>query len=210
MKSMEAELSAATLKPDLIGEETPTTDAVARIPLGKMGVWWFLASEIMVFGGLIICYTLFRIQHGGWAAEAAHVNWRLGALNTLVLVTSSLTMIMAYGAVESDDRARVVTYLALTVALGLAFLGIKSFEYTHEIREGFTPLSGLFWSFYFMMTGLHALHVTAGIVLNAMLLILAKRGTLWPHRQQRIEFAGLYWHFVDVVWIFLFPLLYLV
>jgi len=207
---MEAETSAATYKPGLIAEETPTTDAVARIPLGKMGIWWFLASEIMVFGGLIISYTLFRIQHGGWAAEAAHVNWRLGALNTLVLVTSSLTMILAYGAVESDDRPRVVRYLALTVALGLAFLGIKSFEYTHEIREGFTPFSGLFWSFYFMMTGLHALHVTAGIVLNAMLLILAKRGTLWPLRQQRVEFAGLYWHFVDVVWIFLFPLLYLV
>ncbi len=205
---MEAEVSATTLK-DQIGEQAATTDTLGRIPIGKIGVWWFLASEIMVFGGLIICYTLVRIQHGGWASEAAHVNWRLGALNTLVLVTSSLTMILAYGAVQSDERARVRIYLAMTVALGLAFLGIKSVEYTYDIREGLTPLTGLFWSFYYLMTGLHALHVTAGIVLNSFLLILATRGSLWPHRQQRIEFAGLYWHFVDVVWIFLFPLLYL-
>ncbi len=207
---MAAEVSAGTLKPGMIMEETPTTDAVSRIPIGKMGVWWFLASEIMVFGGLIISYTLFRIQHGGWEAQAAHVNWRLGALNTLVLLTSSMTMILAYGAVQADDRPKVKTYLAMTVFLGLVFLGIKSIEYTHEIREGFTPLSGLFWSFYFMMTGLHAVHVTGGIVLNSMLLGQAAKGSLWPHRQQRVEFAGLYWHFVDVVWIFLFPLLYLV
>ncbi len=199
---------AAIFKPNA-PDPRAASDALGRIPLGKIGVWWFLASEIMVFGGLIICYTLFRIQHGGWASEAAHVNWRLGAFNTLVLLTSSFTMILAYGAVQSGRRDLVKTYLALTVVLGVAFLGIKSVEYAREIAEGFTPLTGLFWSFYYLMTGLHALHLIGGVALNSLLLIQAGSGRLWPHKQQRVEFAGLYWHFVDVVWIFLFPLLYL-
>ena len=188
---------------------TPTVSAPA-IPTGKLGVWWFLASEIMVFGGLIGAYVLFRIAGGGWDAQASHVNWKLGALNTLVLVTSSLTMILAMNAVHGDRRRRAALMLALTVALGLVFLGVKSFEYTRELGEGFTPSSGMFWSFYFIMTGMHGLHVIGGIVLISILAIAAARGTLWSEKhQQRIEFAGLYWHFVDVVWIFLFPLLYL-
>ena len=180
-----------------------------EMPIGKIAIWWFLASEIMIFGGLIACYVLMRIAHGGWEAEAAHVKWQLGAINTLVLVTSSLTMILAHYSVERDDRGAVSRYLGLTVILGLVFLGIKTFEYRADFAEGFTPLSGMFWSFYYMMTGLHAIHVTAGIVINAVLFAMARRGTLWPRVQQRVEFAGLYWHFVDVVWIFLFPLLYL-
>lgn len=183
-------------------------DTLREIPIGKLGMWWFLASEIMIFGGLIVTYVLFRVAHGGWADQAAHVNWRLGALNTLVLVTSSLTMILALHGVETDDRAGVRRYLGLTVMLGLVFLAIKAVEYSTDFAEGSTPLSGMFWSFYYMMTGLHALHVIAGIVINSSLLVMAMRGTLW-RIPQRVEFAGLYWHFVDVVWIFLFPLLYL-
>lgn len=180
------------------------------IPIGKVGVWWFLASEIMVFGGLISSYALFRVAHGGWAEQAAHVNWRLGALNTLVLVTSSLTMILALSAVRSARRERAANFLLLTVLLGLTFLGVKAIEYSREITEGFTPESGMFWSFYYLMTGLHGLHVLGGIVLNATLYVVATRGTLWSNdHENRVEFAGLYWHFVDVVWIFLFPLLYL-
>lgn len=179
-------------------------------PSGKLGVWWFIASEIMVFGGLIGSYVLFRVARGGWADQAAHVNWRLGAINTLVLVTSSLTMILALNAVRVERRQRAARFLLMTVVLGLTFLGVKSIEYTREIGEGFTPASGMFWSFYYIMTGLHGLHVLGGIVLNAMLYIAATRGTLWSgNRRGRVEFAGLYWHFVDVVWIFLFPLLYL-
>lgn len=210
---MEAELSPINrLDAPLEADSSLTVagpDAIERIPLGKIGVWWFLASEIMVFGGLMSCYVLLRIAHGGWEAQAAHVNWRLGAFNTLVLVSSSLTMILAYAGVGSDDRAAVKRMLAATVALGVLFLGVKSYEYSHEIAQGFTPLSGMFWSFYYLMTGLHALHVLAGIVINLTLLVMAVRGKLWPSAQQRVEFAGLYWHFVDVVWIFLFPLLYL-
>jgi cytochrome c oxidase subunit III len=180
------------------------------ISIGKLGVWWFLASEIMVFGGLIGTYILFRIGQGGWADQAEHVNWRLGAINTLVLVTSSFTMILALGAGRSGRRERAAKCLFATVMLGLVFLGIKAFEYSHEISEGFTPSAGMFWSFYFVMTGLHALHMIGGITLNFILYLAAVRGTLWSeHHEDRLEFAGLYWHFVDVVWIFLFPLLYL-
>ena len=127
----------------------------ALSPSGKLGVWWFIASEIMVFGGLIGSYVLFRVAHGGWNDQASHVNWRLGAINTLVLVTSSLTMILALNAVRIERRQRAARFLLVTVLLGFTFLGIKSIEYTHELSEGFTPTSGMFWSFYYIMTGLH-------------------------------------------------------
>ena len=189
---------------------TSQADDRLRPATGKLGVWWFLASEIMVFGGLIGSYALFRVAHGGWAEQASHVNWRLGAVNTLVLVTSSLTMILAHNSVRSDRRQRAARFLLATVLLGLTFLGIKAIEYSREIGEGLTPASGMFWSFYYIMTGLHGLHVLGGIILNATLFLAAVRGTLWSkHLSDRVEFAGLYWHFVDVVWIFLFPLLYL-
>ncbi len=187
----------------------PETDHLREIPIGKMAIWWFLASEIMVFGGLIACFILMQFAHGGFAAEAEHVKWRLGAFNTLVLVTSSLTMILALAAARTKNLARTKLCLAVTILLGVFFLCVKAFEYTSEIREGVIPSSGMFWSFYFGMTGLHGLHVIAGIVLNTTLLIAVTRRKSWDFLQRRIEFAGLYWHFVDVVWIFLFPLIYL-
>jgi heme/copper-type cytochrome/quinol oxidase subunit 3 len=184
-------------------------DSIRQIAPGKIGVWWFLASEIMVFGALIGTYVLFSFAHGGFAAEGAHVKWRLGAFNTLVLVTSSLTMIMALVSARRHNLTQTRLFLLATVLLGFVFLSVKGFEYTTEIREGFTPSAGIFWSFYFGMTGLHGLHVIAGIVINIVLLVAAITRKPWNLLQRRIEFAGLYWHFVDVVWIFLFPLLYL-
>jgi len=172
----------------------------------KVGVWWFLASEIMVFGGLISSYIVSRLGSPGWAAEAAHLSVPIASLNTLVLLTSSMTMVMAFGAVGRGDRRGVRTFLLCTILLGLMFLGIKAYEYSSEIRAGFTPATGPFWNFYYTMTGLHALHVLAGVITNLALWVMARR-TL--RRAHRIEMAGLYWHFVDVVWIFLFPLLYL-
>ncbi|MFI5365230.1 MAG: heme-copper oxidase subunit III [Candidatus Binatia bacterium] len=179
-----------------------------RQPLGKVGMWWFLASEIMVFGGLIGSYILSRIAAGGWVAERAHVNTRLAVINTLVLLTSSLTVVEAHAAVDAGEQKRTRMFLLCTVLLGCIFLGIKGFEYSGEIEHGLTPASGLFWSFYYTMTGLHGLHVLAGIVVNFCLFIAAG-GRGWKTIQHRVEYAGLYWHFVDVVWIFLFPLLYL-
>jgi len=172
-----------------------------------MGIWWFLASEIMVFGGLIGIYILYRMASAGaWSEMAHHVSTLIGSINTLVLLTSSLTMVLAHAAIEDENRRRAALYLGLTVLGGLLFLGFKAIEYTTEIRHGFTPLAGTFWSFYFTMTGLHGLHVLAGVIWILALFVMARRGTLWPHTQQRVEYAGLYWHFVDIVWIFLFPL----
>lgn len=171
---------------------------------GKVGVWWFLASEIMLFGGLIASFVVFRLGSSGWSGEASHLSVAIGAINTLILLTSSLTMVQAFAAAERGDRPGLRVYLALTILLGLTFLGIKAYEYTSEIRAGFTPGTGIFWSFYYTMTGLHALHVLAGALVNFILFAGGRIRN--PHR---VELAGLYWHFVDIVWIFLFPLLYL-
>jgi heme/copper-type cytochrome/quinol oxidase subunit 3 len=185
-------------------------DAIRQIPPGKIGVWWFLASEIMVFGGLISAFILFSFaSRGAFAAAAEHVQWRLGAINTLVLVTSSLTMILALGYARARNLARTRWCLFMTVALGMTFLIIKAAEYATEIRNGFVPATSLFWSFYFGMTGLHGLHLMVGIIVNCILLVAALRRPPWAFLERRLELAGLYWHFVDVVWIFLFPLLYL-
>ena len=183
--------------------------AAPGIPTGKVGMWWFLASEIMVFGGFIGCYILLRLASTGWAETAAHVSLPLASLNTLVLLTSSLTMVLAFAAVEKRERRGVRLFLLLTVLLGLTFLGIKAYEYSTELARGFTPLAGLFWSFYYAMTGLHALHVLGGVTVNFVLLLMALGGRAWPNVQHRVELAGLYWHFVDIVWIFLFPLIYM-
>ena len=122
-------------------------DSIRQIPPGKIAIWWFLASEIMVFGGLITAFVLFSFaSHGGFAADAVHVKWKLGAVNTLVLVTSSLTMILALGYARMHNAARTRLCLFLTIALGLTFLGIKSYEYSSEIHEGFVPSAGLFWA----------------------------------------------------------------
>ena len=178
------------------------------IPTGKIGVWWFLASEITVFGGFIASYVVVRLGSAGWSEAASHLNFSLAMINTFVLLTSSLTMVLAFAAVEERAPKRLRTFLCLTILMGLIFLGIKAFEYTGEIVKGFTPGAGIFWSFYYGMTGLHALHVLGGIVVNLVLLVAALRDTLRPN-EHRVELAGLYWHFVDIVWIFLFPLLYL-
>ncbi|HVN90415.1 MAG TPA: heme-copper oxidase subunit III [Candidatus Binataceae bacterium] len=185
------------------------TDSLVSLPASRVALWIFLAGEIMIFGGLVACFMLYRIAAGGWTDEASHVDWQVGTINTVVLLTSSLTMILALAAVRRNDQQAVKRFLAVTVALGIAFLGVKAFEYHGHIVEGFTPSKGMFWSFYYTMTGLHALHVTGGIVVNSILLIMAIKGTLWARGETRLEIAGLYWHFVDVVWILLFPLLYL-
>ena len=184
------------------------TITATGIPSGKVGVWWFLASEIPVFGGLIASYIVVRLGSSGWSEASNHLNFSLALVNTFVLLTSSLTMVLAFAAVEDRKPKRLHINLLLTLLLGVTFLVIKGFEYAGEISHGFTPGAGIFWSFYYGMTGLHALHVLGGIVVNLVLLVAALRDTLRPN-EQRVELAGLYWHFVDIVWIFLFPLLYL-
>jgi heme/copper-type cytochrome/quinol oxidase subunit 3 len=175
------------------------------VPTGRLGVWWFLAGEVVIFGGLIASYILLRLHHPEWAEDAAHTSWIVGGVNTLVLLTSSLTMVMAFQAITEKKPGRAVGLLGLTWLLGLTFLVIKAFEYTHEIQGGYTILAGLFWSFYYLMTGLHALHVIGGLVAIAVVMVGVRRG----RDEQRVEYVGLYWHLVDIVWIFLYPLLYI-
>jgi heme/copper-type cytochrome/quinol oxidase subunit 3 len=175
------------------------------VSTGRLAIWWFLGSELVIFGGLIVCYVLFRLRHPEWGELARHTVTAAGAFNTLVLLTSSLFMVLAHDAVEHGDLRRASRYMLGTIALGGVFLGVKAFEYGHEVSMGFTPVSGLFWSFYFALTGLHALHVTGGLfAILAVRQMVARRSDT-----HRVELVGIYWHFVDVVWIFLFPLLYL-
>lgn len=173
---------------------------------GKVGIWWFLASEIMVFGGLLASFIAFRLGNPEWGETARHLNLTIATVNTVILLTSSLTVVLALAALERGDDAGLRRHLGFTILLGLAFLGLKAAEYTGEIRAGYAPWTGTFWSFYYTMTGLHGLHVLGGIVVNALLWVTTGWRRRSPHR---LELAGLYWHFVDIVWIFLFPLLYL-
>ena len=186
-------------------EPEPPVEAATTVPTGRLGIWWFLASEIVIFGGLITTYVLFRMRHPEWSEQAAHTITAAGAINTFVLLTSSLMVVLAHQAVERGNLRVASTALLQTIFCGAIFVGIKAFEYGSEVGEGFTPVSGLFWSFYYLMTGLHALHVVGGIFAILAVQQAVSRGRT-PHR---VEIVGIYWHFVDVVWIFLFPLLYL-
>ncbi len=175
------------------------------VPTGRMGMWWFLASEVLIFGGLVTIYLLCRLHHPEWAEQASHTVVAAGAFNTLVLLTSSLSVVLAHEAAERGDAARAFKLMWVTILGGLLFLGVKVYEYSHEIHEGFTPVSDLFWSFYFVMTGLHAAHVIGGMAAMVIVSLGVRRG----ENLQRVEYVGMYWHLVDIVWIFLFPLLYL-
>jgi heme/copper-type cytochrome/quinol oxidase subunit 3 len=175
------------------------------VPTGRLGIWWFLASEVVIFGGLIATYLLFRWRHPEWAAEAHHTINAAGAFNTMVLLTSSLTVVLGHAAATRDDLRNAARYLGYTLIGGGIFLVVKAYEYTHEIQSGYTPVRNLFWSFYYGLTGLHALHVAGGMVAITVVMFAVRKG----RDPQRVEYVGMYWHFVDIVWIFLFPLLYL-
>ena len=176
-----------------------------EVPTGRLGIWWFLASEVVIFGGLICCYILLRWRHPEWGPESHHTMNAAGAFNTLVLLTSSLTVVLAHAAVVENRLKDAARLLSFTLLGGLIFLCVKAVEYTHEITEGFVPARSMFWSFYYTMTGLHALHVIGGMVAIFIVMLAVRKG----RTPQRVEYVGIYWHFVDVVWIFLFPLLYL-
>ncbi len=182
-----------------------TTRSVTGIPTGRLAIWWILASEIFIFGGLIVTYLMFRFHHDHWTAEAAHTNTWAGAINTFVLLTSSLFAVLAHAAAERKDTERAFKFLWFTIAGAGMFLVVKSYEYTTEISHGFHMFRDVFWSFYYTATGLHAVHVIAGAIIMAIVASAVRKGK----ELQRVEYIGIYWHFVDVVWIFLFPLLYI-
>lgn len=182
-----------------------TDRSVTGIPTGKLAVWWILGSEIVIFGGLLVCYILYRLLYDHWSAEAAHTNTMLGATNTVVLLTSSLFAVLAHHYAEHKDGIKAAKFLRLTIVGALMFLVIKGFEWTGEITHGLTITKSTFWSFYYTAAGLHALHVIAGAIIMAFVANDAAKG----QNLHRVELIGIYWHFVDIVWIFLFPLLYI-
>lgn len=180
------------------------------IPSNKLGMWLFLASEVMFFTGLIAAYIVLRMGHPAWPGPAGHLSVPIGTVNTFVLIGSSMTMVMAYAMLQRDQQAAARLYLGLTILLGTAFLGIKAYEYSEKFHHQLFPHTNVFWSCYFTLTGFHALHVLGGIIANAWFFFRALQGRLRASNSYLIELAGLYWHFVDIVWIFLFPLLYLI
>ena len=188
-----------------------------------LGMWIFLVTEVLFFGGLFATYSIYRSLYPDAFAAASHelVVWA-GTLNTAVHITSSLTMALAVHAAQLGERRIVMMFLAATMVLGAVFLGVKAFEYYTEFGEHHVPGLGfefdpkyfqkaqLFFSLYFVMTGLHALHMVIGLGVMSVMLWWVWRGTITKAYYSPIEVSGLYWHFVDIVWIFLFPLLYLI
>ena len=178
---------------------------------GKLGVWLFLASEVMLFAALFSSYILLRVGSTEWPLGSEELSVPLAAFNTVVLIASSVTMVMAWASLKMNDFKKFRVFLGLTILLALTFLVVKFFEYEHHLVAGEGPWHNTYYAIYFTMTGLHGLHIVGGIVVNAYL--LGPGTKMWktePERfTNRIEIAGLYWHFVDLVWIFLFPVLYL-
>ena len=177
----------------------------------RLGIWLFLATEVLLFGGLFTAYTVFRMQEPAmFHAGSLKLNRLLGAANTVVLICSSLTVALGLAAIREGKRRLLVTCLSLTLLLAALFLGIKSVEYAEHFSRREFPGTDLFFSLYFMMTGLHAFHVLAGMTLFSGILWLAHSGKFTAEYHTPVEISGLYWHFVDIVWIYLFPLLYLI
>lgn len=186
------------------------------------GMWIFLMTELMLFGGLFTGYMVYRVLYpDGFTEGSRHLSVLLGGINTVVLIASSLTMALAVHGAQTGRRRALLGFLALTIVLGTAFMGIKAIEYAEHYRDQLAPgvrfaFPGpiapqveLFFLFYFLMTGLHAIHLTIGIATATAILVMAWRGAFTPERHAPVELIGLYWHFVDIVWIFLLPLLYL-
>jgi cytochrome c oxidase subunit 3 len=201
-----------------------------------LGMWLFLVTEIMFFGGLFTAYVIYRNMYpDAFAAASSTLNVKWGTLNTAVLIGSSLTMVLAIWAAQANRPKWIARWLLITMGLGTVFLGVKAIEYTDKFREHHVPgesfnfvledsreLSELaakdplyqkhtqiFFSLYFIMTGLHATHMIIGLGILAVLVFFSNRGKFDPEYFNPLEMTGLYWHFVDIIWIFLFPLLYL-
>jgi cytochrome c oxidase subunit 3 len=191
-----------------------------------LGMWVFLITEVMFFGGMFLAYTIYRsIYPDVFAVASSSLNVYIGAANTIVLLCSSLTMVLAVRASQLGQQKAIILFLILTLLLGGIFLGVKAYEWNEKFVEHHVPgatfhLEGipaasqghaqLFFSLYFAMTGLHALHMVVGVGLLLYLIFEARKGKYTPNYMTPVDMIGLYWHFVDIIWIFLFPLLYLI
>jgi len=187
----------------------------------KLGMWLFLFTEILLFGGMFLLYAIYRDVHTVDFHEAGkEMSVPIGAINTLILLTSSLTMVLSIAAIKRGEKIRSILFQAITIFLGLAFLVNKYVEWSDHIHHGFYPNSPellamshgkiLFFGLYYVMTGIHGLHVLIGISIIGFVLVLTHRGTVTSSDYIKLENTGLFWHLVDVIWIYLFPLFYLI
>ena len=188
----------------------------------SLGMWAFLGTEVLFFGGVLAAFAVAQtLYEPAMKAASEHLKVVLGAINTGVLLCSSLAMALAVRAAQLRRRRETAWLLLATIVLGSAFLGVKFYEWSHEYHEGLVPGINfnleeypgrqiLFWSFYFTLTGIHALHMIIGVAIIAIIAALVWRGSLSGGGATQIEMLGLYWHFVDIVWVFLYPILYLI
>jgi cytochrome c oxidase subunit 3 len=194
-----------------------------QVDASRLGMWLFLCTEVLLFAGLFVAYSVYRFSFpAAFAAASRSSEIWAGTVNTLVLISSSLTVALAIHFVRTDRQRAAVVCLSITILFALAFLGIKAIEYTSHFHEGQLPgrfytyeevrLPGasMYWALYFLMTGLHGLHVLIGMTVLSVILFRTAHGYYSSHYYVGIELAGLYWHLVDLIWIFLFPLLYLI
>jgi cytochrome c oxidase subunit III len=188
-----------------------------------LGMWIFLATEVLFFGALLLAYAVNRSLHPApFTAASRHLDVVLGGMNTVVLLCSSLTIAMGVREAQTGSRKWLRFYIGLTMLLGTIFLAIKLYEYQHKIHQGLFPglhfnwpgaepgPAAMFFLFYFILTGVHALHMVVGLGMMGALLLFSRQGKFTTLYYTPVELAGLYWHFVDVVWVFLYPLLYLI
>jgi cytochrome c oxidase subunit 3 len=197
-------------------------NAEQEFDAAKLGMWVFLIQELMFFGGLFVAYFIFRGLYPAMFVEAHHhLSWQLGALNTVFLITSSFTMVMAVRSAQVSNKRQMLWFLLATFLFAGGFMCVKYIEYMAKIHHGFLPARWffgegtfetlpIFFGLYFTMTGLHGLHVLIGMGLIAWMMIRGNRGEFHAEYYTPLEMVGLYWHLVDLIWIFLFPLLYLV
>ncbi|HXS96295.1 MAG TPA: cytochrome c oxidase subunit 3 family protein [Candidatus Limnocylindrales bacterium] len=199
-------------------------DSAQQKDASTLGMWIFLITEIMFFGGMFLAYTIYRNAYpNAFAVASSSLNEIIGAVNTAVLLCSSFTMVLAVRSAQLGQRKALIIFLILTLLLGMVFLGVKAYEWNQKFEEHHvpgasfhldgTPLQGqaqLFFSLYFCMTGLHALHMVVGVGLLTFLIWKSYKGLYTAEYMTPVDMVGLYWHFVDIIWIFLFPLLYLI
>jgi cytochrome c oxidase subunit III len=188
---------------------------------GRVGMWLFIATELILFGGMFLLYSMYRLKNPvEFHAASMDLNRVLGTLNTVILISSSLTVALSIVALERGKKLQSVLFLGATIACAFGFLIVKSFEWTAKFHHGLYPNAkvllshskgeNLFFGLYYMMTGLHGVHVLVGIGVLSVILVRIVRGTITPQNPIYLINSGLYWHLVDIIWIFLFPLFYLI
>lgn len=192
-------------------EPAEVVNPATALETSKLGIWTFLATEILLFGGLFTAYAVFRIKMPElFYQEHFKLNRVFGAINTVVLICSSLSVAIGVAGIKRGKRTLLMVCLVITLLLAATFLAIKYFEYKEHIEHGELPGTNIFFSLYYMMTALHGLHVIGGMAVLTAMLVMTARGKFSDIYNNPVEIAGIYWHFVDLVWIYLFPMLYLI